>query len=132
MQVLTAGNLQSRKTGGKGKTEPENSELVLGSQLRIVVADLDGKSGKDVVVGNADGELLSVLSYGDQLVDAYKDALQVKLDELVAVGLDASDIQASLDSGKYAQAAARVEALMEAPDLSAEVVSLLAELLELL
>jgi len=132
VQVLTAGNLQSRKTGGKGKTEPEDSELVLGAQLRIVAADLDGKSGKDVVVGNAGGELLAVLSHGDQLTDAYKIALQVKLDELVGAGLDVSDIKASLDSEKYDQTAARVEALMAAPDLSAEAVSLLAELLGLL
>jgi len=132
VQVLTAGNLNGRKTGGKGKTAQDDTALALGEQVRFVAADLDAGSGKDLVVGNAAGELMAVVSHGAQRVDAYDEALVVKLDELVTAGLDMTEVRASLDADKFDQAAARVEVLLASPGLSEDAASLLADLLALL
>ena len=131
VQVLAVGNEKNLKAGGKGKaSQTETSPL--GELLRFVAADLDGASGKDLVVGNAAGELMLVVSHGDQFSDAYKAALLVKLDDLTAAGIDVEAIRASLVEEKYVQAAERVEVLLADPGLDAEASVLLAELLELL
>jgi len=132
VQMLSVGNLAARKAGGKGKSATTSSGLVLGDKLRVVAFDLDGKSGKDLVVGNAEGEIQVVVSYGDQPVVAYAEALQVKVEEIETAGADLTMVKESIAAGKYEQAVTRAESILAGPDLDATLAELIAELIDVL
>jgi len=132
VQMISVGNLATRNAGGKGKAATADSALLLGSQLRFVATDLDGKSGKDLLVGNADGELLALVAHGDQLATTCRDAILEKVGLVADAGVDVSGIVASLDAGKTEQAVARAETLLADPELSDAAAQLLAELIEVL
>lgn len=132
VQMISAGNLAARKSGGKGKVSSANNGLALGGQLRVVADDIDGVNGKDLLVGNAAGELVAVVSHGDQVVAAYREALLEKVAALEAAGVDMSEVRSSLDAEKYGQAMDLIEALLLDDTLASDVESMLNDLLQLL
>lgn len=100
-QVLTVGDALAGAPGkGKG-----GGAYSLGERLRVFAVDLDGKKGKDLLVGNAAGEVRLASSNGKELVAAFARALADKVAQMQEVaGADEYLDQA----GKVADLAAAV------------------------
>lgn len=132
VQMLTVDNLEVSKAAGKGKVAASGATLALGEKLRFAVSDIDGKSGKDIVVGNSAGELFEVVSHGDLQAVAYREALLEKVAQIEELGVDMTEVKSALTSAKDEQALTRIEALLADVTLSGDTVSMLEELVRLL
>ncbi|PLX96038.1 MAG: hypothetical protein C0621_02530 [Desulfuromonas sp.] len=86
----------------------------LGNRLRLFSVDLDGKSGKDLLVGNSAGEIRYVRSYGSAIVESFRGSLVEKVDQIdtfLAAG-ETGAVRAAIEIKDYKEAAKQARALL--------------------
>lgn len=121
----------------KGKATVGNA--VLGEMVRLFAYDADGKKGKDLIVGNAAGQIRLAASFGKSVSPQYTVALDEKVDQvatlLVAKGLQSAQIVVRLeqiryhiDKGNYDAARAQIASLQTVVQAENDVVEALADL----
>lgn len=81
--VLTVGD---DLVGKKGKSTSGSGYL--GDRLHLFAHNFDGKKGKDLIIGNAAGELRLAASFGKKPVAAYPGAVSAKLGQIAEVAAD--------------------------------------------
>ncbi len=123
--VVTGGAGESRKKGNSPQTV-----LALGDGLRLFALDLDGKKGKDLLIGNAAGELALVNSFGKTVAKEAGEALVNKLEAMTALpgGEMVVGLGAQLRAGSFVTAADQAAALQLKAGIDADLARELGEL----
>lgn len=120
--------------GGNGQSVA--GAFSLGDRLRLFALDFDGDKGKDLLVGNAAGEVRLVASHGSDPVAAFIGALLDKVSQIdVMVGESASqlapqveEISAAIESGNLKDAGKLVKSLAAEVADGTELANIVSEL----
>lgn len=127
--VLAVTDALLNNNNGKSKT----GAYSIGTGLTLFALDLDGKKGKDLLVGNDSGEIRLVRSFGKDYVAAFNAALADKVEQITAVNetpVDSAALGAAIAEGDYNQVAKECRSLLLTLDAAAAVYA--QELLDIL
>jgi DNA-binding beta-propeller fold protein YncE len=114
-------------------------KLAGGAPQRIFAADTDGKKGKDIFVGCADGEVRLLRGNAKLLVPAFMQFMLKKMDDLaeelaedIRLRADVDAIRSQLEKDNLRDASQRMEALYKKVERNQEVAVQVAEVRDLL
>jgi DNA-binding beta-propeller fold protein YncE len=125
-------------TGKNGKAG--GGAYSLGSRLRLCAFDYDGKKGKDLIVGNAAGDVRLAFSNGSQYAPAFAAALLDKVAQIDGMlsesapelSAQLAGVGAAIQAGNLALAAEQTGLLLAAVPGGTELAQALTELSDLL
>ncbi|MBW6510968.1 MAG: PEGA domain-containing protein [Desulfuromonadaceae bacterium] len=127
--VLAVTDALLNNNNGKSKT----GAYSIGTGLTLFALDLDGKKGKDLLVGNDSGEIRLVRSFGKDYVAAFNAALVDKVAQITTANetpVDSAALGAAIAEGDYKQVAKECRSLLLTLDAAATVYA--QELLDIL
>lgn len=104
VEVLSVGSDLLGKNGNS-----VSGAFSMGDRLRIFALDADGKKGKDLIIGNAGGEVRLVNSNGSEPVPAFTGALLDKVSQIAQMVRESApelvslinDIEAAIEVGDF-------------------------------
>lgn len=120
--------------GGAGQSA--KGAFSLGELLRLNVVDFDGAKGKDLIVGNAAGEVRLVSSHGSEFVSAFGGALLDKVSQIDQMAPELAEplaaISAAIEQGDLKDAGKLVKDLESGLLPGTELATVVGELAALL